>query len=227
MESMNRTASPRTFSFLALTLDTLYPTLDRSLRSRFSPYRSYVNEVLLNQRLPVPSSSVSSFLRLCSVGASFSPLGIDPPISLQRRKQLMRFLLSLQKRTDPKTQFFLSFSVLGLHQQMDFYDVVPHVSYAKENVSICLTDSLGNRASHQSIVCSIDEHPQVMTANHSCFYSHTQLACGTHSVHVIVSNPSGVLLDDRVSLSVGPSRLLVACSLLATVFISLVFYFLA
>ena len=224
---MNRTTSLRAFSFLALSLDHLYPTLDRSLRSRFSPYRSYVNEYLVSQTLPVPSSSIPSFLRLCSIGASFSPLGIDPVISLQRRRQLMRFILSLQKRVDPKTQFFLSFSVFGFHQQMDFYDIVPHVTYENNKLSVCLTDSVGGESIHQSVICSVDEHPQVVTANRSCFHSHTQLVRGTHSVHLIVSNPSGVLLDDRVSISIGPSRTLVVCSLLAALCVSVIFYLLA
>lgn len=227
MTSMNRTESLQAFSFLALSLDSLYPTLDRSLRSRFSPYRSYVNEYLVAQTLPVPSSSVLAFLRLCSVGASFSPLGIDPPVSLQRRKQLMQFVLSLQERTDPKLQFFLSFAVFGFHRQMDFYDVVPHIIYAKEQLSICLTDSVGNVVGQRSLVCSVDEHPQVMTANHTCFYSDMQLAWGTHSVHLVVSNPSGVLLDDRVPLSVGPNRALLIRSLLVAVCIAFVFYLLA
>lgn len=184
-------------SFLILLLHTLYPTLNRSIRSRVEGYRGLVNRYLIETPLSSNPKDCKPYLRILSVATSFPTHGIDPPLGFSRLLQFQQYLLSMQQYSDPFIEYSVALGVYGFHRQLEDRDVHIQAIYHSPDLFITLRSSLNQTLFHLNISCKLDSHPIPLSFDESRYHSTVLLEEGDHSLHVIVSKHSSTVLQEE------------------------------
>ena len=192
------------YSFRILLLHTLYPTLNRSIRSRVEGYRGLVNRFLLETPIPMHRKDSIPYLRIMSVASSFPSIGIDPPLSISKLKQLQHYLLYMQEDSDPMIEYYVALGLYGLHRQLEDHDVHVQAVYQNPDLFITLRSSLNRTLTYLNISCELDSHPLPLLLEGFHYHTTVLLDPGDHFLHVTVSKHSSIILQEETVLLPSP-----------------------